>query len=372
MFVFNLVSFLLALGITFFLVPVVRRGAVSAGYYDAPGERKIHKYPIPRLGGVAIWLGFMLGLGVIGLLQWNRELGSALPGVLAGGSIIFVLGLLDDLFTLSPYLKLLIQFAAALTAFALGVQINTLDLPGAQLLVLNAFNLPVTVLWLVGLMNAMNFIDGIDGLAAGVTTLSALTLTVVAMFTHQPSSALLAALLAGASLGFLAFNFHPAKIFMGDSGALFCGFVLACIAVTGVLKTKVVVMLLPMFVLSVPILDITYSVFRRLLRGQNPFLPDADHIHHQFLKAGVGQIRTVTYLYGLCVLGGIIAVWYVNSVSYLPIYIASLVGMFLLALLLIRLVRKFYPVPTPALPETAESEFELSGATRGHPPHHSS
>lgn len=338
----DLAGFAIALIITLALVPLVRRKAIAAGYYDAPGERKIHKYPIPRLGGIAIWLGFMLALGTISLFQpEGYSLTTALPGVLAGGAIVFILGLLDDLFNLSPYLKLIIQFVAALTAFGLGVQINTLDLPGAQLLVLNALSLPVTVIWIVGLMNAMNFIDGIDGLAAGVTTLSALTLTVVAIFTHQPSSALLASLLVGSSLGFLVFNFHPAKIFMGDSGALFCGFVLACIAVTGVLKTKVVVMLLPMFVLSVPILDITYSVFRRILRGKNPFLPDADHIHHQFLKAGIGQIRTVTYLYSLCVVGGLIAVWYVN---YTHIYIASLIGMFLLAFVLIRIVRKLYPV----------------------------
>lgn len=282
----------------------------------------------------------MLALGLISLLYQSPVLSSALPGVLTGGTMIFFLGLLDDLFTLSPYLKLAVQCLAALAAFGLGVQINNLDLPGAQLLVLNALSLPVTVVWLVGLMNAMNFIDGIDGLAAGVTTLSALTLTVVAMFTHQPSSALLAAVLAGASLGFLVYNFHPARIFMGDSGALFCGFVLACIAVTGVLKTKVVVMLLPMFVLSVPILDITYSVFRRLLRGQNPFLPDADHIHHQFLKAGIGQIKTVTYLYSLCVVGGLVAVWYVND---LPVYLASLAGMVLLAVILIAIIRRIYP-----------------------------
>lgn len=334
--------------VSFILVPIVRKQAISAGYYDAPGARKIHKYPIPRLGGIAIWLAFMLSLGAIVMLGWRPELHNALPGILAGGTIVFLLGLLDDLFNLSPYLKLAIQFIAALTAFFLGIQINNLDLPGAQLLVLNALSLPVTVIWLVGLMNAMNFIDGIDGLAAGITTLSALTLTVVALFTNQPSSALLAALLAGSSLGFLVYNFHPARIFMGDSGALFCGFLLACIAVTGVLKTKVAVMLLPIFVLSVPILDITYSVFRRLLRGKNPFLPDADHIHHQFLKAGMGQIRTVTYLYSLCVVGGLISVWYVN---YLPIYIASLAVMFLLAFLLITLVRKLFPLPSTEGPE---------------------
>ncbi|HEY9686864.1 MAG TPA: MraY family glycosyltransferase [Coleofasciculaceae cyanobacterium] len=361
----NVAGFLIALLITFLLVPVVRKRAIAAGYYDAPGERKIHKYPIPRLGGVAMWLGFMIALGISSLmLKWNHEFSTSLPGVLAGGTIIFMLGLLDDLFTLSPYLKLAIQFVAALTAFGLGVQINTLDLPGSQLLMLNALSLPVTVIWLVSLANAMNFIDGIDGLAGGVTALSALTLSVVAMFTNQPTSALLAALLAGSSLGFLVFNFHPARIFMGDSGALFSGFVLACIAVTGVLKTKVAVMLLPMFVLSVPILDITYSVFRRLLSGKNPFLPDASHIHHQFLKAGIGQIRTVTYLYALCVIGGLVAVWYVN---YLPVYITMLVGMFALAAGLIALVRRLYPISEPTEGPTVSPESETVPRDGSHP-----
>lgn len=337
-------------------MPLIRKQAIAAGYYDAPGERKIHKFPIPRLGGVAIWLGFMAALVVLALSNsWYKALGANMPGILAGGSLIFVLGLLDDLLTLSPYLKLVVQFIAALAAFALGVQINTLDLPESKLLVLNALSLPVTVIWIVSLSNAMNFIDGLDGLAGGVTTLSALTLAVIAVFTGQPSAALLAALLAGASLGFLAFNFHPAKIFMGDGGALFCGFMLACISVTGVLKTKVVVMLLPMFVLSVPILDITYSVFRRVLRGQNPFLPDADHIHHQLLKAGITQVRTVTYFYVLCVVGGLISVWYVN---YLGTYIALLVGLLILAALLIAVVRKFYPVEGPVSTEISPDSAE--------------
>ncbi len=362
----NAAGFGIALVLSLLLVPVIRKQAISAGYYDAPGERKIHKYPIPRLGGIGIWLGFMLALGCLGLFCWKPELNSALPGILAGGTIVFFLGLLDDLFNLSPYLKLAVQFIAALVAFTLGVQIGNLDLPGAQLLVLNALSFPVTVIWLVALMNAMNFIDGIDGLAAGVTTLSALTLTVVAMFTNQPSSALMAALLAGSSLGFLVYNFHPAKIFMGDSGALFCGFTLACIAVTGVLKTKVVVMLLPMFVLSVPILDITFSVFRRLLKGKNPFLADADHIHHQFLKAGIGQIRTVTYFYSLCVVGGLISVWYVN---YLPIYIACLSVMFLLAFGLITLVRKLYPIPMSPDSVAPKPETALTGSGK-HPSSH--
>ncbi|MEB3286011.1 MAG: MraY family glycosyltransferase [Vampirovibrionales bacterium] len=340
----HIVAFFLALAFSFALIPVVRKRAIAAGLYDAPGERKIHKAPIPRLGGIAIWSGFTVAALLLFIILGVAPLKGSILGVLAGGAIMFALGLMDDLFTLSPYLKLLIQFLAALTAFLLGVQINNLDLPGSQLLVLNVLSLPVTLLWIVGLSNAMNFIDGVDGLASGVTLISAITLAVIAHSTGQHTSALLAELLAGASLGFLAFNFHPAKIFMGDSGSLFSGFMLASIAVTGVLKTQVVVMLLPLFVLCVPIMDITFSVFRRLFRGQNPFLPDADHIHHQFIKAGVSQVHTVSYLYTLCIVGGLIATYYVNKeeMTYLIFYVGLVSGVYLLALILIQVVRRLY------------------------------
>ncbi len=348
----------MALVVSLVLVPVIRAIAIKAGAYDAPGERKIHRFPTPRLGGIAIWAGFMGALIIIELLLDGLPFGQALTGILAGSTLIFLLGLMDDLKNVSPYIKLVVQFLAALLAFYLGVQVTTLDLPGSKLLVLNALSLPITVIWLVALSNAMNFIDGLDGLAGGVTMISATTLAVMAMFTAQPSEALLASMLAGASLGFLVFNFHPAKIFMGDSGSLFSGFMLAALAVTGVFKTKIVVMLLPLLVLSVPILDITYAVFRRLLKGQNPFLPDASHIHHQFLKAGMSQVRAVSYFYGLCVLGGMLATGYVN---YLGIYIALLIGIFILAFVLISVVRKLYPPPTEpvatatSLPETKQS-----------------
>lgn len=332
-------GFFIALILSLAFVPFVRQKAIEAGYYDAPGERKIHKFPIPRLGGIAIWLGFMLTLGLFLLLQWEYPHGNGVLGIVAGGTIIFLLGLIDDLYNISPYIKLAGQFLAAAVAFWLGVQINTLDLPDSKVLVLHALSFPATVLWLMAISNAMNFIDGVDGLAGGVTTLSALTLAIVAMFTDQPVAALLAAILAGSSLGFLVFNFYPAKIFMGDSGALFSGFTMAAIAVTGVLKTKVVVMLLPIIVFCVPLLDITYSTFRRLLLLKNPFIADGEHLHHKLLKAGNSQVRTVTYFYLLCIGAGMLATGYVN---YLGSYLITLGGVMLLAAGLIMMVRQFY------------------------------
>lgn len=342
-------------------VPIIRQKAINAGFYDAPGDRKIHKHPIPRLGGIAIWLGFILTVGLFMLFHWEYPHGNGVLGILAGGTLIFLLGLLDDLHNMSPYLKLIGQLLAATVAFYLGVQVNTLDLPESKVLVLHALSFPVTVLWLVGISNAMNFIDGVDGLAGGVTTLSAITLAMIAVFTDQPVAAMLAALLAGSSLGFLVYNFYPAKIFMGDSGALFSGFTLAAIAVTGVLKTKVVVMLLPILVFCVPLLDITYSTLRRVLLMKNPFIADGEHLHHKLLKAGNSQVRTVAYFYALCIVAGMLATGYVNYLGY---YVIVLAGVCLLAFGLIQLVRQVYEVKSDETLEAPSSSGSGSSSQR--------
>lgn len=329
-----LVGFLGSLTASLLAVPQVRRWSLAWGLVDAPGERKIHQTPVPRLGGVAIWLAFMLGFWGLVLLRWHYPHDNGISGLMAGGTILFAMGVVDDVRGLSPYVKLFIQFLAATVAFWLGVEVTSLDLPDSKLLVLNAFSYPITVLWLVGIANALNFIDGLDGLAGGVTVISALTLVVVALFTHQPVAALIAALLAASTLGFLIYNFHPARLFMGDSGALFCGFMLAGIAVTGVLKTQVVVMLLPAVVLSVPLLDITYSTLRRVFLGQNPFLPDADHLHHRLLKAGFSSQNAVAAFYAVCILAGMVATGYVHSLgayvalmTLMTVFTAGLYGM---------------------------------------------
>lgn len=280
---------------------------------DIPNERKIHKFPIPRLGGVAIWLGTILTFAILVFLSWDYPSGNGLSGILIGASIMFLLGLVDDIYNLSPKFKLVIQIGAALIAFLLGVKIDVLFNPFGTPVNLGLFSLPITVIWLVGISNAVNFIDGVDGLAGGVTTCSAVALGVVAIYTNQPISALVAAILAGSMMGFLLFNFHPAKIFMGDSGALFTGFMLAALSVTGVLKTVAVTMLLPIMILAVPILDISYSVIRRILSGRNPFVADAHHIHHQLMDAGFSQNRTVSILVFVCIAAGSVATLYVGA-----------------------------------------------------------
>jgi len=244
--------------------------------------------------------------------------------------------LVDDLYDLSPKFKLVVQIGAALIAFLLGVKIEVLFNPFGQQISLGIFSLPVTLIWLVGISNAMNFIDGVDGLAGGVSTICAVTLSVIAIYTHQPISAVMASILAGSMMGFLVYNFHPARIFMGDSGALFAGFALAGLSVTGVLKSLTATMLLPLLILAVPIIDISYSVLRRLLKGDNLMKADAEHIHHKLLKAGLSHNRTAAILYLVCAAAGATATIIVGAHR---VYLIILLIIFLLMLILARFAK---------------------------------
>ena len=225
------------------------------------------------------------------------------------------MGLVDDIYDLPPKYKLFIQFGAALIAVLLGVRIDELWNPFGSVIHLGIFAIPITLIWIVGLSNAMNFIDGVDGLAGTVSAIGAVSLAVLAVSTvhPQPIAALLAVILAGAMIGFLMFNFNPAKIFMGDSGALFTGFTLASLSVVGLMKTVTFSVFLPIFIFAVPILDITYAVLRRILKGKNPFKADSEHIHHKLIHLGVSHNNTVFVFVVTAVSAGAIAAIFVHS-----------------------------------------------------------
>jgi len=348
-------GFLIAFALALIIVPVVRSFCLKKGLVDIPNDRKVHKKPIPRLGGVAIWLCAMLTFVILVFVNWNYPYGNGLSGILVGGSIMFLLGLVDDLYDLSPKFKLIVQIGAALIAFLLGVRIEILFNPFGVPLHLGIFSLPITLIWLVGISNAMNFIDGVDGLAGGVSAICAVTLAVVAIYTNQPISALLASILAGSMMGFLVFNFHPARIFMGDSGALFSGFALAGLSVAGVLKSITATMLLPILILVVPIMDISFSIFRRLLKGANPMKADAEHIHHKLLQAGFSHNRTAAVLYLVCAGAGAIAAILVGAQR---LYLTILIIVFLLMLLLSRFAKSRKTQESEILPELQESPQE--------------
>lgn len=325
-----IISYLLGV----FIVPLVISYSKKQGLIDEPNERKIHTKPISRLGGIAIWSSMMLTFLFLVFLSYYPY-GSLLSGILLGSSLMFFLGLVDDVYTLNAKFKLFIQIAIASLVYLLGVKIDSIINPMGGVIQLGHFSYILTVLWIVGISNAVNFIDGIDGLAGSVITVNSITLGIiaVAMVPPNPISALIAFILAGSMLAFLTYNFNPAKIFMGDSGALFSGFLLATLSITGVMKGAALAMLLPFVVLAVPILDITYSSLRRISKGKSPFVADSEHIHHKLLKAGFTQNMTVAILTAVAIAGGAIASFSVGSIKHYIMYILALVLiMFVLSL----------------------------------------
>ncbi|MBR1461438.1 undecaprenyl/decaprenyl-phosphate alpha-N-acetylglucosaminyl 1-phosphate transferase [bacterium] len=301
------------------------------GLVDEPNARKIHTKPISRIGGVAIWGSTMLTFLCLVLMSYYPY-GKLLSGILLGGSLMFLLGLVDDIYGLGAKFKLLMQLSIATVVYLLGVQIDNVPFFGG--FELGWMSYPITLLWIVGISNAFNFIDGVDGLAGSVVTVNSITLAILAVTLTPPNpiSALIGFILAGSMLAFLTFNFNPAKIFMGDSGALFSGFLLAAISITGVMKVATLAILLPFVVLAVPIIDITYSSLRRIFKGQSPFVADAEHIHHKLLHAGFSQKKTVVILTSVAIIAGGLACLFAshNAIKYDFFLTLALVGIMLL------------------------------------------
>lgn len=330
----HIIALIIAYLMGVFIVPLVIAYSKKQGLIDKPNERKIHTEPISRLGGVAIWSSTMLTFLFLVFLSYY-PFGKLLSGILLGSSLMFLLGLIDDIYTLNAKFKLFIQIAIATLVYLLGVKIDTIINPFGGAIELGHFSYPITLLWIVGISNAINFIDGIDGLAGSVITVNSITLGIiaVAMVPPSPMSALIAFILAGSMLAFLTYNFNPAKIFMGDSGALFAGFLLATLSITGVMKGATLAILLPFVVLAVPIMDITYASLRRISKGKSPFVADSEHIHHKLLKAGFTQNMTVAILTAVAIVAGAIATYSVGSINHYLIYIIALVAiMFILSL----------------------------------------
>lgn len=330
----HIIALIIAYLLGVFIVPLVIAYSKKQGLIDKPNERKIHTEPISRLGGIAIWSSTMLTFLFLVFLSYYPY-GKLLSGILLGSSLMFLLGLIDDIYTLNAKFKLFIQIAIATLVYLLGVKIDSIINPFGGAIELGHFSYPITILWIVGISNAINFIDGIDGLAGSVITVNSITLGIiaVAMVPASPMSALIAFILAGSMLAFLTYNFNPAKIFMGDSGALFAGFLLATLSITGVMKGATLAILLPFVVLAVPIMDITYASLRRISKGKSPFVADSEHIHHKLLKAGFTQNMTVAILTAVAIVAGAIATYSVGSINHYLIYIIALVAiMFILSL----------------------------------------
>ncbi len=292
--------------VTFALTPLVRAASLRFGLVDTPDGRKVHTGEISRLGGIALFAGFGAALAVqyVGetYFGWRALVavgGAQVAGVLAGLGIIFIVGVLDDIMTLEPGPKLIGQIVAAMVAIGSGVRIDFIGHPfGSGLIALGLAGIPLTLVYFVGFANVINLIDGLDGLAAGVTAIAATTFLVLAMQSNQPVAAAFAAALIGACVGFLRYNFNPASIFMGDSGAMFLGFTLASISLLGVMKSVAAIALaVPLLIIGVPIFDTASAIIRRIRHKRPIQEADKGHIHHRLLGRGFDQRQTVLIIY---------------------------------------------------------------------------
>jgi len=286
-------GFAIAAVVTLVTTPLTARLAVRLGAIDLPRDRDLHESPVPRLGGLAILAGILVAALIFMPLDGQTR------GILAGALVATVVGSIDDLYDLPPAAKLAGQIAAAAIPVAAGVRVETFTLPFVGSVDLSATGGGIlTGLAMVAVMNVVNFTDGVDGLAAGVCTISGATFSIIALSLDRADAGVLAAITAGAALGFLWHNFHPASVFMGDAGSNLLGLMLACIAVQGVLKTAAVVALVfPLVVLAVPILDTAFVVAKRFKYRRPAWEADTEHFHHRMARIGFSQRRTVLYLY---------------------------------------------------------------------------
>ncbi len=302
--IYHIVAFVCAALIAYTTTPAVRVLAFKIGAVDVPlDERRIHKKPIPRIGGLAIYLAFLLSTLLF------CEIDRGLVTIWIGGAILVIIGIVDDVFRIKPWMKLLVQVAAAAFAVWNGCRIEHINLFGSYM-DLGFWSIPLTAVWIIGLTNSINLIDGLDGLACGISAISSFSLLLVVLLSGDTASSLICVVLVAACLGFLPFNSNPARIFMGDTGALFLGYTLAVISVQGVFKLHAVLsFLIPIIILALPIFDTLFAIVRRIVAKKSPFSSDRKHLHHRLIDMGFTQKESVRILYAIAGILGLIAVF---------------------------------------------------------------
>lgn len=328
------IAFLISFGLT----PVIRRLSLKMKWLDYPGRRRINKKPMPRGGGIAIYAGFVAALLVFALSNKMMIDKYKFYGLLGGSFIIALVGLLDDVIGLTPRRKLFYQVCAAMVAYISGYSIIKVSTPlGGALHAPALISMLLTVFWIVGFTNAINLLDGLDGLAAGVVAIIAGSLFFAALKSGYSVLAVLALALCASALGFLPYNFYPAKIFMGDVGSMFLGFTIALITIEGTLKgATAVTFFVPVVAVGVPVIDTGLAILRRLIRGKEVFKPDKEHIHHQLLSQEGSQREAVVKLYFITICFGSIAIGLSGMKGTWAFF-----GIILTALATLRMVMKF-------------------------------
>ena len=359
------VALVIALAVT----PLVKGFAVKIGAIDVPRDnRRVHKEPIPRLGGLAIFIAFVFSVVIF------AEIDIEIQGVLLGSLLIVLVGVVDDIIPLKASHKFLAQIVAAAIPVFHGITIDLVSNPNvfgySEYLPLGMLTIPITIFWIVGITNAVNLIDGLDGLAVGVSTISSLTMLLVALLvTADLNVALVLAALAGACLGFMPYNLNPAKIFMGDTGALLLGYLLATMSILGLFKFYAIISFaVPFMALALPILDTLFAIVRRLLKGQSPMAPDRGHFHHRLLDFGFTQKQAVFIIYLISGFLGMIAVTMTSSGQVRMVFAFLTFAIVAATVLIVFGTKKLTPAPkcetcgTDHPEEAKEKQEENEGA----------
>ena len=325
-----LLAFAVSLLVAYVMTPPVKRFAEKVGAIDVPRDnRRVHDHPIPRMGGLAIFIGFVLSL------IFFVPMSTKVLGLLVGSVIIAVMGGVDDIVSLNPWVKLVGQIVAALVAIRCGLVFDVISNPNIfaeeTYIEIGWLSIPLTMLWIVGCTNAVNLIDGLDGLAVGVSAISSMTMLIVSLFVSEPVVSIILAALTGACLGFMPYNLNPAKIFMGDVGSQLLGFVLSTASIMGLFKLHAIItFFVPLLALALPLADTIFAFFRRILHGQSPFKADKGHFHHRLLAMGLNQKQVVAVLYGISAVLGLLAV--LMAGDSMAVKIICLVAAFIISL----------------------------------------
>jgi UDP-GlcNAc:undecaprenyl-phosphate/decaprenyl-phosphate GlcNAc-1-phosphate transferase len=289
--------------LSLFITPIVIKYAKKLNATDKPNHRKVHTDPVPTLGGLAIYMSFLIGLVIL------HPISEYHLSIVVGASLMVGLGFVDDIFDLSAKLKFIVQIAAAcIVVFWGGLQVEFINLPFGGQIEFGILSTIITIFWIVGITNAINFIDGLDGLAAGVSSIALFTITVMAVMMGHLYVATVALVLFFSVLGFLRYNFFPAKIFMGDTGALFLGFMISVLALLGFKNVTIISFIIPIFILGVPISDTLIAMVRRYINKQPMSSPDSSHLHHSLVKFGMTHKQTVLFIYALSAMFSLAAI----------------------------------------------------------------
>ena len=317
---YTLLLIIFSMIVSLILTPIIIKISHKMGIVDKPNFRKVHTKPVSVLGGTVILFSFLLGIWL------GHPIETEVKPLVIGAVIMYLVGLVDDLYVLRPVIKLLGQIIAALVVVYYGITIDFISLPIGPTIHFGVLGIPITVIWIVAITNAINLIDGLDGLASGVSAIALATIGFIAILQANVLIIMICSVLIGALLGFLCFNFHPAKIFLGDSGALLIGFIVGFLSLLGFKNITFVSLFFPIVILAVPFIDTLFAMIRRVKKGQHIMQADKSHLHHKLLELGYSHRQTVTLIYSIALL---------FSLSSIILYLSQPWGVVMMLILIV-------------------------------------